>query len=72
MAPPCRSFPFAELTQEVQLNVKGRKRKVPGGGDVDLGRCELLSLMQYTCSVEAPEFPDSPVVCWTVQRLFRR
>lgn len=72
MAPSCRGFPSSQLPQEVQLNVQGRKRKMAGGADVDLGRCELLSLTQYTCSVEAPEFPGSPVVCWEVQRMFRR
>ena len=72
MAPPCRSFPASQLPEEVQLNAQGRKRKLPGGADVDLNRCELLSMTQYTCSTEAPERPESPVVCWTVVRLFRR
>ncbi len=72
MTPPCFTFPASRLPQQVQLDVHGRKRKLPGGRDVDLLQCELLSAVQYHCSVEHPEQTNSPVRCWPVQRLFRR
>jgi hypothetical protein len=72
MAPLCYPFPASELPQRVQSDLKGRKRKLDGGADVDLARCELLSMMQYACSVQHPEVRNSPVVCYPVQRLFRR
>lgn len=72
MAPPCHSFPASQLPEKIQLNTKGRKRKTPGGRDVDLSACELLSMMQYSCFVDRPDQRNSPVRCWPVQRLFRR
>ncbi len=72
MTPPCYPFPAAKLQEKVQLDVHGRKRKLPGGRDVDLKSCELLSMVQFSCSVDHPEQRNSPVSCWPVQRLFRR
>ncbi len=72
MAPSCHSFSAAQLQQQVQLDVHGRKRKLPGGRDVNLQRCELLSMVQHRCAVDRPEQANSPVRCWPLQRLFRR
>ncbi|TIC91696.1 hypothetical protein CH35J_010811 [Colletotrichum higginsianum] len=36
MAPPCNVFPVSKLELHVQADVKGKKRKLPGGADVDL------------------------------------
>ena len=76
MAPPCHSFPASQLPREVQLDVRGRKRKLSGGGKgggtVDLSSCALMSMVQYNCAVDYPEQPNSPVRCWPIQRLFRR
>ncbi len=72
MTPPCFSFPASQLPQHVQLDTHGRKRKLPGGRDVELQGCELLSMLQYNCSVDRPEQTNSPVRCWPVQRLFRQ
>ncbi|KAK1762584.1 hypothetical protein QBC33DRAFT_551490 [Phialemonium atrogriseum] len=72
MTPPCHSFPAPQLPQKVQADVNGRKRKTADGRNVDLKGCELLGLMQYSCSVDRPEVRDSPVRCWPVQRWFRR
>lgn len=72
MTPPCHTFNASELPLQIQSNVNGKKRKTEGGKDIDLKACELLSLMQYHCSIEHPQQRDSPVVCYPVQRLFRR
>ncbi|TQN64592.1 hypothetical protein CSHISOI_10831 [Colletotrichum shisoi] len=46
MAPPCNVFPVSKLELHVQADVKGKKRKLPGGADVDLtnpetARCDV-------------------------------
>lgn len=72
MTPPCNSFHASELSYQVQLGLDGKKRKTDGGRNIDLSACELLGLFQYSCSVEHPERRDSPVLCYPVQRWFRR
>lgn len=73
MAPPCQGFPVKHLPARAQIGADGKVRKTEDGGRIDLARdCELLGLLQYDCVVERPEFSDSPVTCWPVQRWFRR
>ncbi|KAL1847836.1 hypothetical protein VTK73DRAFT_10252 [Phialemonium thermophilum] len=72
MAPPCHGFLAAELPQKVQTDVDGKRRKTSDGRAIDLKKCELLGLVQYSCSVDQPDVRDSPVRCWPIQRWFRR
>lgn len=72
MTPPCHSFPASQLPLQIQAGVDGRRRKTDGGKPIDLGACELLSLVQYSCEVEHPKQRGSPVRCYPVQRWFRR
>ncbi|KAF6824664.1 hypothetical protein CMUS01_10138 [Colletotrichum musicola] len=72
MTPPCVVFPASELRLHVQADMKGKKRKVEGGGDVDLSKCALQVMTQWRCFVENPGARDSPVGCWPIQRLFRQ
>ncbi len=51
------------------MNAGGKKRK---GFDGELKTCELLEMMQYTCDVERPEKRESRVICFQIERLFRR
>jgi len=69
MTPPVESWPVNELKSRVRANEKGDWRK---GFDGDLKKCELLELLQYNCSVENPQKPQSQIQCWPVERLFRR
>ncbi|KAL2756090.1 hypothetical protein ACRALDRAFT_2104176 [Sodiomyces alcalophilus JCM 7366] len=72
MSPPCVAFPASELPLHVQADVKGKKRKLDGGGNVDLSQCDLKELTQYRCFVDDPALPGSPVRCWAVNRFFRQ
>jgi hypothetical protein len=72
MTPPCTSFRPSQLPQQIQFNADGRKRKTDSGKDIDLKECELMGLLQYHCSVEHPQRRDSSVVCYPVQRWFRK
>lgn len=72
MTPPCHTFPASQLPLQIQTSVEGKKRKTEGGKNIDLSACELLSLVQYSCRVEQPNQPNSPVLCYPVQRWFRR
>lgn len=72
MTPPCVVFPASELQLHAQADVKGKKRKLEGGSDVDLSKCALRAMVQWRCFVENPGAHDSPVGCWPIQRLFRQ
>ncbi|CAN8106067.1 unnamed protein product [Discula destructiva] len=72
MTPPCHSFPVSQLPLQIQINVDGKKRKTDGGKAIDLSACELLDLVQYRCEVEYPNQRNSRVLCFPVQRWFRR
>ncbi|CCF34522.1 hypothetical protein CH063_06500 [Colletotrichum higginsianum] len=63
MAPPCNVFPVSKLELHVQADVKGKKRKLPGGADVDLTKCALKEMTQYRCFIDDPKSRDSPVRC---------
>ncbi|KAK6216782.1 hypothetical protein QIS74_06896 [Colletotrichum tabaci] len=60
MAPPCNVFPVSKLELHVQADVKGKKRKLPGGADVDLTKCALKEMTQYRCFIDDPKSRDSP------------
>lgn len=72
MTPPCYAFPPSDLPRQVQGDVKGKKRKLEGGADVDLSKCDFREMQQYRCFVDNPELPGSPVRCWAVNRFFRQ
>jgi hypothetical protein len=72
MAPFTTTFPASELPARVQADASGRKRKLPGGGDVILAECELLSMVQYDCLIDNPDSPSSVVHCHQIRRWFRR
>ena len=70
MAPPIEAFPISELEQRVNVQSNGRRRK---GGDIDIGKCELLELVQYKCDVkEKKKDQRSFIQCAPVVKLFRR
>ncbi|OLN86331.1 hypothetical protein CCHL11_09332 [Colletotrichum chlorophyti] len=60
MSPPAKVFPVSQMEVHVQADVKGKKRKVPGGGDVDLSKCALKEMAQYRCFVDNPHLSNSP------------
>ncbi|OHW99765.1 hypothetical protein CSPAE12_01570 [Colletotrichum incanum] len=60
MSPPCEAFPVTKLELRVQADVKGKKRKLPGGADVDLTKCALKEMTQYRCFVDDSKSRDSP------------
>ncbi|KAK8085170.1 hypothetical protein PG997_006441 [Apiospora hydei] len=73
MTPPCRTFTSATLESEIQTDDTGRKRKLDRGQkDIDLSQCVLMGMLQYECKIDEPEKRNSPVLCWPVQRWFRR
>jgi hypothetical protein len=73
MSPPCHHFQAAELSEQVQQDVKGKRRKMePGMSHIDLTACELLQMPQYKCDVEHPVTPQSRILCEEVTRFFRR
>jgi hypothetical protein len=71
MAPPTEAFPAAELPYRVQITTQGKRRK---GGDIDLKKCELLEMVQYSCLVAGEQTRRSrqPVRCYPIVRLFRK
>lgn len=71
MAPPTEEFPATLLPHRVQVTPDGRRRK---GGDIDLKKCELLEMVQYSCTVEGEQTRRSkqPVKCYPIVRLFRK
>ena len=64
MGPPVESFPTSELAMRVNILPNGRRRK---GGDIELSRCELLELVQYSCHLKGDVIQCEPIV-----KLFRR
>lgn len=69
MTPPVESWDVQELEARTLGNAKGRRRKDFEG---ELGKCEMLELLQYMCEVERPVTRESKTRCWPVERLFRR
>jgi len=71
MSPPVETFPASQLAQRIQLTPQGRKKK---GREVELGDCELLEMVQYSCHLEVhPETLRTAIVkCEPIVRLFRK
>ena len=70
MAPPIEAFPASELAHRINTLPNGRRRK---GGDIDLSKCDLLELVQYSCDINGNEKSSQAVIqCVPVVRLFRR
>lgn len=69
MAPPISTFPVQDLPSQIQVTMKGKRRKGP---PIDLKTCPLFEMLQYECDVQEPRTKDSRVLCWPVERLFRR
>lgn len=70
MAPPVEAFPASELAERINALPNGRRRK---GGDIDLSKCELLELVQYSCHLEmTPKSRQAVIQCEPVVKLFRK
>ena len=79
MPPPLEVWAASELPARVQGDVYGKRRKPTAGqnGNIDLEKCELLEMVQFSCIVagatdEERHRRDSRVVCEPVERWFRR
>lgn len=69
MAPPVEAFPAFQLPDRVQITTKYRRRKKP----VDLLKCDLMEMVQYSCNVEKdPRGGRGVIRCEPLVRLFRR
>ncbi len=70
MAPPLEAFPVSELAWRMNTLPNGKRRK---GGDIDLNKCELLELVQYSCHLKkANGFGQDVIQCAPVVKLFRK
>ena len=79
MSPPLQTFPVSDLptqAQSVTTNFRSRSRKIQ---DFDLENCELLELVQYSCTSQQQELkrqilgkPGKGIECRPFVRLFRR
>lgn len=80
MAPPIESFPVSELAQRVPhaaaaaAGGRGRRGKGGKGGGIELKKCELLEMVQFSCALEEGGRSDASKVirCRPVVKLFRR
>ena len=68
MSPPIESFPAFQLPDRVQVTTKNRRRKRL----VELQKCELMEMVQYSCDVEKDKGGASVIKCQPLVRLFRR
>lgn len=70
MAPPIEAFPISELHHRVSVLPNGKRRKV---GDVDLKKCDLMELVQYSCHLKGdPKSRNAVIQCEPVVKLFRK
>ena len=70
MAPPIEAFPASEIHHRINVLPNGKRRK---GGDIDLSRCELLELVQYSCHLQGDrKSRDAVIRCEPVVKLFRK
>ncbi|GAD97444.1 hypothetical protein ANI_1_1378084 [Paecilomyces variotii No. 5] len=73
MAPLVPVFPTEALPERVNVVYKGWKEKRRKGPQVDLEKCELREMLQYSCNPPQEGVPSpGVVVCKPVLRLFRR
>ena len=49
MAPPIEPFPASDLHRHINALPNGKRRK---GGEIDLKKCDLMELVQYSCWAE--------------------
>ena len=69
MAPPVEAFQASELPERVQITALGRRRKEP----VDLEKCELLEMVQYSCWLEGGKrSQQADIKCEPIVRAFRK
>lgn len=70
MAPPIEAFPASELAWRVHTLPNGKRRK---GEDIDLSKCELLELVQYSCHPKKGySLCQAVIQCQPVVKLFRK
>jgi hypothetical protein len=82
MAPPEHPFPVSELEHKVHghtVNYKEKSRKLPKGFDLKKD-CQLMELVQYSCSTEIQQMERAladgsgipRIECFPIVRLFRK
>ena len=70
MAPHVETFSVSELAYRINTLPNGKRRK---GGDIDLSKCELLELVQYSCGLKGGRKSRQAVIrCEPVVKLFRK
>lgn len=73
MAPLIPIFPTTDLPDRVQIVHSAFKEKRRKGDPIDLEKCALLELVQYSCNPPSEGIQAPGVVkCKPVVRLFRR
>lgn len=73
MAPLVPIFPTEDLPSRVQIVHRGFKEKRRKGEPIDLQKCELMELVQYSCNPpEEGILAPGVVKCKPIVRLFRR
>lgn len=69
MSPPVETWPADELPARVTGDMHGKRRK---GGEIELGNCEMLEILQYSCPVVRSGEGEAIVLCTPIARLFRK
>ncbi|RAH66867.1 uncharacterized protein BO66DRAFT_394380 [Aspergillus aculeatinus CBS 121060] len=73
MAPLVPVFHAETLPEHVNISTKNFQEKRRKGGPVELEKCQLLEMVQYSCNPPQGGIPKPGViVCQPVVRLFRR
>ncbi|GAM41098.1 hypothetical protein TCE0_041f13962 [Talaromyces pinophilus] len=73
MAPLVPIFATEDLPSRVQIIHRGFKEKRRKGEPIDLHKCELMELVQYSCNPpEEGILAPGVVKCKPIVRLFRR
>jgi hypothetical protein len=80
MSPPEHAFPVGDLEARVQYRRVDFKEKSRKLGDFGLQDCQLLELVQYSCTTPEQQYQraiQSPtgkarMECWPFVRLFRK
>lgn len=69
MAPLVPIFPASTLPERVNIVTKNFKEKHRKGPSIELEKCQLLEMLQYSC--QPPQMGSAPV-CTPIVRWFRR
>lgn len=73
MAPLVPIFSTEDLPHRVQITHRGFKEKRRKGEPIDLTKCELMELVQYSCNPPEEGLQAPGVIkCKPIVRLFRR